>query len=312
MTPCAAPFLTPRRFASSLALLLGAACLLPGCIDPKSIGQESDTEPGSSGDTGSASETDGMTSQTSGQTSGQTSNTTEPTGGETDTGPGCPPVQPEPCTECECVDGAWSCVDLGCVDSCEGEACGVACLLCPEGEPDCDFPLEDGVCTADGLCVGTPPPKLGFCEGQLQPGFEGELAAVSGCADMNVYAHDATDERGLVVFVDQGLVADAWASGMPVHVELSATDPTVHIEGRAGFLVTQAECNDAVGPGIDIKETWLPTAGTVIVDVIPMGTEQATATVELVDVELHRVQPGPASFTIDFTFTDVNVGWLPG
>lgn len=301
MTPCFS-----YRFAPSLTLLVGLACSLGGCIDPKSIGQETDGE-GSSGDTGSSSATDGMTTQSSGQSSGPTtSNST----GETDTGPGCPPIDPAPCTECECVGDQWNCIDLGCVDSCAGEACGVACL-CPEDDPEC-APGGEGLCTADGLCVGTPPPKLGFCEGTLLPGFEGELSTISGCADVHVYAHDAADERGLVVHVDQGLVAASLASGMPVHMELPATDPTVHIEGRAGLLVTEAECNDAVGPGIDIKETWLPTAGTVIIDVTAIAEMQADATVELVDVELHREQPGPAPIVVNVTFPNVSVGWLPG
>lgn len=299
------------RLAPSLALLLTAAFVLPACVDPKSIGQETDGEDSGSGDTGSESSTTGTTSQ--GMTSGETddpSTSTDPTAGET--GPGCPPIDPAPCTECECVGNEWNCVDLGCVESCDGEACGQACLICPDDDPACDFPIEEGVCTATGVCVGTPPPKLGFCEGALQPGFEGELSEVSGCADVWVYAHDLADERGLVVSIDQGLVADAVAMGMPVHAELSATDAAVAIEGRAGFNVTEPECNDAIGPGVDIKENWLPNAGMVIVDVTPDGAGFATATVELVDVELYRMQPGPAPIVVNFTFTDVGVGWLPG
>jgi len=200
----------------------------------------------------------------------------------------------------------------GCVQSCAGEACGEACVLCPEDDPDCDFPIEEGVCTATGECVGVPPPKLGFCEGALQPGFELELDTVSGCSDLWVYARDMADERALVLSIDQGLVADAVATDMPVHAELPATDPTVSLEGRAGFAVTATECNDVIIDDPDIDENWLPNAGTVIVDVIPTGDGFANATVELVDVELQRLQPGPAPIVVDYTFTDVFVGWLPG
>lgn len=295
------------RIAPTLALLASAACLLPGCVDPKSIGQEpgsTDSDSEGSGDTGSEGATEGMTSQTSGQSSG-------PSGTDTDPGPGCPPIDPAPCSECECVGESWSCTNV-CVESCAGATCGEACSICPDDDPECEDPAAEGVCTADGHCVGTPPPKLGFCEGQLQPGFENELDAVSGCADLNVYAHDPSDQRGLAVWIDQGLVAAAVDSGEPVHAELSATDPAVDLEGRAGFNVTEAECNDAIGPGIDIKESWRPSAGTVIVDVIPTGDGFATATVELVDVELARVQPGPAPIVVNMTFSNVGVGWLPG
>lgn len=301
-----------HRLAPSLALTLTAALVLPACIDPKSIGQETESEDGGSSGTGSESATDGMTSQ--GPTTGETDgSSTDPTNATVlDTGGNCPPIDPAPCTECECIFGSWDCVDLGCVDSCADQACGTACLICSDDDPECDFPVEEGVCTATGVCVGTPPPKLGFCEGALQPGFEGELTEVAGCADLHVYAHDVADERALVVTIDQGLVADAVAMAMPVHVELPATDAAVSIEGRAGFFVTAADCNDAIVELPDIDENWLPNAGTVIIDVTPTGDGFANATVELVGVELFRQQPGPAPIVVDFTFTDVFVGWLPG
>lgn len=303
------------RSAPALTLLLAAASLLPGCVDPKTIGQETDGEDSSSSDSDSDGATEGMTSQgpTTGETdTDPTAGDTDPTAGETE-GPGCPPIDPAPCTECTCIDDTWSCLPSAeCVSDCTGEACGVACVLCPDDDPECTEPEAEGVCTATGECVGTPPPKLGFCEGALQPGFEGDLEAVGGCADLWVYAHDAADERGLVLSIDQGLVADAVAMDMPTHTELSATDAAVQLEGRAGFFVTAAECNDAIIQDPDIKESWLPTAGTVIIDLVPTGDGFATATVELVDVELYRLQPGPAPIVVDFTFTDVGVGWLPG
>lgn len=302
------------RLAPSLALLLGLAGSLAACIDPKSIGDETDDQSGSaSADSGSESEGSESTGQgqTTGQTTGATTEpTTEPTG-NVDNGIDCPPIDIPACTECICVDGEWACDDSACVAECTGQACGTACVLCPEDDPDCLMP-DEGVCTADEQCVGVPPPKLGFCEGALQPGFEGELEQASGCIDMLVFARDAADERGLVLRVDQGLVDETVATGMPVHVELSATDPTVTLEGRAGFYVTEAECNDAIGNDPDVKELWLPTAGTVIVDLQPTGGGLATATVQLVDVELHRQQPGPAPLTVNVTWTDVIVGGIPG
>jgi hypothetical protein len=305
MTPC-----TPCRFAPSLALLLGLAGSLTACIDPKSIGQETNDDGSGSAESGSDGDSSGATSQ--GQTTAQTDGpATDPTT-STETGEPCPPIDIPACVTCECIDGDWSCDESACALDCEGLACGEACLMCPAEDPDCGAPVLDGICTADGQCVGTPPPKLGFCEGTLQPGFEDELEVVSGCSDMVVFAHDAADERGLVVRVDQGIVDGAIASGEAVHVEVSATDPTVELEGRAGFSVTGAECNDVVVDEVDIKENWLPTAGTVIIDVIPLGPMNAEATVQLVDVELHRVQPGPAPLVVNMTFTDVNVGWLPG
>lgn len=303
--PCSSP-----RLASSLTLLLGLAGTLAGCIDPKSIGLETADDGSGSAESGSAeSGSEGSEGTSQGQTTGQT-NGTDPTAGESGT-PGCPPIDYGPCTECTCIDDEWQCETI-CPASCEGLACGDGCLMCPEGEPDCAMPSLDGVCTAEGVCVGTPPPKLGFCEGALQPGFEDELDAVGGCADVMIYAHDAADERGLVLHVDQGLFSEAIASGMPVHAELPATDPSVFLEGRAGFYVTTLECSDFIENEPDIKENWLPTAGTVILDVVPVDASSASATAQLVDVELRRQQPGPAPIVVNVTWTDVNVGWLPG
>lgn len=309
MTPC-----TPCRFARSFALLLGLAGSLAACIDPKSIGQETDDEGSGSAESGSDGDSSGATSQgqTTAQTTAQTDGpATDPTT-SSETGDLCPPIKVPACVTCECIDGDWSCDESACALDCEGLACGEACLMCPAEDPECGAPMLDGICTADGQCVGTPPPKLGFCEGALQPGFEGELEVVSGCADLVVFAHDAADERGLVVRVDQGIVDAAIAAGEAVHVELFATDPTVDLEGRAGFSVTAAECNDVVVDDVDIKENWRPAAGSVIIDIVPFGPMNAEATVQLVDVELQRVQPGPAPLVVNMTFTDVSVGWLPG
>lgn len=301
----------PARLTPSVALLLGLAGSLAGCVDPKSIGLET-AEDGSgsveSGSEGEGSEGTGGTSQ--GQTTAQTDGPdTDPTG---ETGEAfCPPIDIPACAICECIEGEWSCDESACASSCEGQACGAGCLLCPADDPDCENPTPDGLCTADGLCVGTPPPKLGFCEGALQPGFEDELTVGFGCIDMNVGLRDDADERAIMMSFSGGLVAQAWAAGEPLHVELSATDPTVSIEGRAGFSVTSEDCTDLFG-NPDIKETWRPSSGTVIVDITSISAELADATVELVDVELHRVQPGPAPIVVNVTIPDVSVGWTPG
>ncbi len=306
--------------APSLCLLLGASLLLPGCIDPKSLGNETDDSAGTDNplpaDTGMES-TDGPGTGGPGtggpgtETEGETDN---PLPGETGTGPDptCPPIDIADCVECECFDGEWACSNTGCTYDCEGSACGDQCMMCPEGDSECTSPEYEGICTAQGECVGVPPPKQGFCEGALQPGFEGELNVAAGCSDMAVYAHDATDERGLVLFIDDGLVADAVATGMPVHAEYGATDAEVTMEARAGLMVTHDECNDVAIEGVEIDEVWLPTGGMVIVDVVPDGFGNANATVELVAVQLDREQPGPDSLTINMTMSDVYVGWLPG
>lgn len=289
----------------SLVLAPATAAWLLGCT-PTTPGD--DTDGSGSAESGADTESTGGTSQ--GQTSGQTSGT-DPTGSETEQLP-CPPIDIPACTVCECIDGEWACDDSACF-ACEELACGDSCLRCPDEEPNCGIPALEGVCTALGECVGVPPPKLGFCEGALQPGFESELVA-SGCADVVIEAHDGADERGLVVQLSQelALAQTAIDTGNPQHVELSATDPSVTIEGRAGFFVTAAECNDVVVPEIDINENWLPVAGMVIVDVVPDGAGQALATVQLVDVELHRLQPGPGPLVVNATWSDVSVGWFPG
>ncbi len=310
-------------YRSTATALLAAALMVPGCIEPISLGPETD-DAGGSDDT----ESDGATSQGSATSGPGTATTTGPgtddgpataTDGPTDDGPAtatdgdpCPPIDIANCVECECFDGEWACSNTGCVYDCEGFECGVGCMVCPDEDPECTSPEYEGVCTALGECVGVPPPKAGFCEGALQPGFEMDLEVVSGCIDMLVFAHDVADERGVVVMIDQGLVADAVATGMPVNVELSATDPSVTLEARAGQMVTALECNDVAKPGVEIDELWLPVAGTIIVDVVPDGFDTANATVQLVDVELQREQPGPETITFSMTMSDVYVGWLPG
>jgi len=299
------------RFVS-LSLLLGLAGSLAGCIDSKSIGLETaDDGSGSaeSGSEGEGSEGTGGTSQ--GQTSAPTGGSeTDPTA---ESGEAlCPPIDIPACVTCNCIEGEWDCDDSACLYDCEGQACGASCVFCPDEQPDCDPMGNEGLCTADGMCVGTPPPKLGFCEGALQPGFEDELEIVAGCSDIMVFARDAADERGLVLHVDQGLYAQAQAMDMPVHAELDAIDAAVVLEGRAGFNVTIAECSDVIVTDPDIKETWTPQSGTVIIDIVPVDEFSANATVQLVDVELHRVQPGPTSIVVNVTWTDVMVGPVPG
>jgi len=305
----------------SFTALLGCTLALSGCIDPKSLGNETDDESSSAteGDAGSATD-DGPATATATATATDDGPATA-TDTATDDGPatatatggnGCSPIDIAECVECECIGGEWSCDSSACVYDCAGVACGDACMMCPEDDPECTTLGSEGQCTAEGECVGTPPPLLGFCEGALQPGFEGELSEASGCSDMTVYAHDAADERAVVLSIDQGLVADAVASGMPLHAELPVTDPSVTLEARAGIMVTTNECNDVILPDEQIDETWVPSAGMVIVDIVPDAMDTGTATVELVDVVLHRTQPGPASITIDLTMADVYVGWLPG
>jgi len=303
---------------TALGLLLATSVLLPGCIDPKTVGIETDdggTEDGSF----TAGETDGMTSQgpgsaTGGQTEGQTEGATDDSGSATDGT--CPPIDIAECMQCECFDGEWACSNEGCVYECEDQACGDSCMMCPEGDPVCDSPEYEGICTADGQCVGAPPPELGFCVGALEPGFELELSEAGGCADMWVYAFDAADQRAVVLSAVDQLVADAVASGMPLHAEYDANDPVVSLEARAGFNVTAEECQDTPVEGVQIDELWLPTSGTVVIDIVPGAAEPSplgTATVEFVDVVLERTQLGPAPILVpSLTVADIAVGWLPG
>lgn len=301
---------------SSLTLLVGSICLLPGCIDPKSLGQETDdsgsesSEEGTSGPTaeGSQSNTGNPGTYTDGPGTG-----TDTDGPGTDTGPGCPPIDIAECVECECIDNEWSCSNTGCIYDCTDQACGTSCMMCPEDDPECTSPDAVGSCTADGQCVGAPPPKLGFCEGELQPGFENDLDVQQGCSDLVVFAHDAADERAIFIWIDQGLAQDVIDTGVPAHVEVAATDPSVLLDARSGTNVTMNECDDVLKPGVDIHETWRPTSGTLIIDVVPGEFLYADATVELVDVVLAReTYPGPAPITVNLTLSDINVGWFPG
>ncbi|MEM9460712.1 MAG: hypothetical protein AAGF11_41465 [Myxococcota bacterium] len=290
---------------SALTLWLGAIAMVPGCIDPRSIGEEPDSAGTESGGSGGTGESGG-----SGAGGSNSDGPGELPKGET--GVDCPAILTPECMECDCqcVAGGWVCPEEP-VDDCTDQACGAPC--CTEEEPECTDASLGGLCTADGQCVGAPPPLLGFCEGELQSGFEQELSVQNGCADMVIYAHDAMDEQAIVLSINQGLVQDVIDTGVPVHVELTATDPALALEARAGFNVTMHECNDVLEPGVDIIETWGPTGGTVVIDVVPGEFELPVATVQLVDVVLARENyPGPAPITVNLAVTDITVGWLPG
>ncbi|MCH9683062.1 MAG: hypothetical protein K0V04_16625 [Deltaproteobacteria bacterium] len=301
------------------ALLLGAASLVSGCIDPKTVGLETEggTDGGTAtgGMTGSNSETDGPATDGS-QTGGQGTDGPATDGAESDgtaTGDSCPPIQTAECIECECVADSWVCNTDACNYDCQGDMCGDPCMMCPEGDPECTDPDAEGICTADGACVGVPPPKQGFCEGALQPGFEANLTQVFGCADMTVIGRSATDTEAIIIGINDMLVATTADTGMPVHAEYPAELAPVVMQAVSGISVTLNECNDVIFREVEIDETWLPTAGTIIVDVAPILDSQGIATVELVDVVFEREQPGPPAITVEsFTIADVNVGWLPG
>ncbi len=302
-------------------MVLGAAFVLPGCIEPINVGQE--TEAGSGGASETNAATDGMTSGSptgsptaSGTDAGETDGTDGTDAGETDddsTGDSCPPISIADCVQCECLNDQWACNTDACDYDCSDNACGDACMNCLPGDPECTDPDAEGICTADGQCVGSPPPKQGFCEGAIAPGFEADLDQTFGCSDMVVVAGNAIDTQAIVLSVLDTLVADAQSMGMPVHAEYAATDAALVLEARAGIMVTINECNDVVFPKVEIDELWLPTAGMVIIDVVPSGQDLGTATVELVDVLFERQQPGPAPILVPSLILEgLNVGWLPG
>lgn len=296
----------------SLGTGLWGALALCGCIDPSIVGQETgDSSSGAPVTDDEGPQTDGATSQ-GGSTQGMATESGETDGGETDSL--CPPILVADCVECECQDGDWSCTTDACNYDCTGLACGDSCMMCPDDDPMCSGIDFGGVCTADGQCVGIQPPKLGFCVGDIEPGFEVGLTNTYGCADLVVMASNGDDSEAVILSVSEGLVADAIASGMPVHVELDVSDPSIlMLEARTGAEVTSNECNDAPIPGVDINETWLATSGTVIIDVTATGGELADATVELVNVAFARTIPGPAPILVpSLLMPDVAVGWLPG
>lgn len=267
-----------------------------GCaLDPKTVGQGTDSEDGS----GDASAGSGDSSD------GSSAGVSE--GASSDDGD---------CTDANCV---W--------DPCADLACGAPCEYCPPWDTDCAAPGTLTHCSPEGTCE--PPGEIeGPCEDQgLQPGFEDGMSERGGCRDMTVWAHDPV--AGVALHLDvEGLVAMAEDAGETIVVEYAANDPALALEVTLGTDLTAWTCTDAVIVDPVITDRWVPSdeqpdgsndPGTVGIAVTP-GDEDgigAVATVTFTGVpwlpaEAPQGEPAVPVVLELLVLEGVSVGWLPG
>jgi hypothetical protein len=311
---------TPLSTAACAGLLTFS---LAACeVGSKSVGSETEGTGDGSGDDGvddgvddgiDDGVDDGQTSSPTGS-SGSDGGPGDGSGSDGSTGEACgtpPPFELAECVACDPSEGAFT--NDACVTDCTGQPCGEPCLACPDEQPTCLSAEYVGACDSVGQCAVPSGPDQ--CMHALGRGFESELSQQGGCSDLNVYASDPGDTIGLILRVDDGLVAAAVEAGMPTSTEIDITDPAVQFRVETGVFVTELECNDVLSKRPVIDETWSATAGTLTIDLLPDGNGNALADITLTDVTIERTAPAGGAAPIEiasYAFTDVLVGWLPG
>lgn len=328
------------RTLAGLAPIAAFTLLSFGCIaDPKSVGEE---ESESGGETETASSTGGE-SETASATTGQTESESE-----TDTTmEACADLDAETCdirADCGWVEvqtvmhspdtcgflnqPQGRCLtatyfgDMGCFSQCDGpESSGPGVFYREIDDQTGEYFLIEGCggIDYDGFapCQGPDANPICACAcggsggSALPPGFENDITEQGGCSDMMVHARNADDTLGLILWIDQGLVATVTDSNEPLDVEVPATDFD-RFELRLGTNVTLEACNDAIGDPIVVDVQWEPVGGTVGIHIEPTDTGPE-ATVTLTDIELQPSMGQAQAATIpNYTFDTITVGWLPG
>jgi len=160
------------------------------------------------------------------------------------------------------------------------------------------------------LCLPGDPHPACEClcsEAAFPPGLEETFVSQGGCADLVVFALDASGTTALHLRLDDGFVAQAQETQGAVETEITAWRT---LELVVGADLDQHFCNDVVSDTVTSRYT--ATAGTLHVVVEPSDDDLATATITLHDVTFAS-EAGNAVLTIEeYTFEDVVVGWFPG
>ncbi len=277
---------------------------------------------GTGGDSSSAEGTTGEpTTQGSGESGGSEEGSSAEDGnsddGSSDDGSsddggssdgGCPEVAAPAVPDCaNCVlteECNWEC-DFAACTTCPVDGCGVECVVCDDPD-DCLGGFAEGECNYDGTCIVDPDPLM--CGSMLDNGFEEDLTAQGGCADLHMYAHAPDDTVMLVMTIGD---LDVNAITEPTTFSDLGVDDFTTLEVRVGSAVSQAECNDAiVPPGPQVDDIWTAVDASVDITITP-GPGGPTADAVLSDVTLSNGGFALAQFD-SYTFSDVAVGWLPG
>lgn len=252
-------------------------------LGEKNVGSETESD-----DAGNDDGSDGDGGGTDGGTAGGTSIGSADAGGTDDSGGG--------------TGGVW--------DPCADAACGVPCSICPPDDETCAEPAVETVCDGAGMCV-----EQGgeVCAGpSLEPMFEVGLSSTYGCGDIFMYAVNDNDTV-MLSLVDSELIAMTEAAMAPQQFMLDFADGgTLSLTVDVGQNVDEYACNDAISVKPVITESWTAVSGTVVFDVdVPDEFGNATASATLTDVVI-ETSAGDQLTVGSFSFTDINVGWLPG
>lgn len=218
----------------------------------------------------------------------------------------------------ECVaDTGDVCEEI--YDPCSGKSCGETCTICAPGDDDCFETGEIKACNPFGLCVSDTgdlcPDENSVCN-RINNGENliGQLEWNGGCGDVTFYATkpDGTLELNLYV---AGLCAEAHSSGETVQRTYDLPDANVALGINAGQYVNELTCNDAILNPPVFTETLVPQSGTLAITVRPEGTPEPWANPAVADASLRDVvfmDSSGCSFTLNYSWSDISVGWLPG
>jgi hypothetical protein len=139
-----------------------------------------------------------------------------------------------------------------------------------------------------------------------------------GCSDVYVYA---TSEDGAVTlrFQVSGTLEAAYDG--TASQQWSADDAAIDLALEQGRNLDQEGCTDVVDfengePVVQVDTTWLPTSGTVSLDLTPTGDvfnecdapADAVLTLDSVVFE----SPDGDEVTVDHLEVSAGVGWCPG
>ena len=137
---------------------------------------------------------------------------------------------------------------------------------------------------------------------------------LGGCGDIRLEANNDAQTHALVIRVP-ALIDDVRDAGEPLVDSLTfPSDVTATLS--IGSLLSSTPCNDALEAGMTVDQVYEAVSGTLDIDVEVTGDAEPFNNPARVDASLHDLvlenEDGDELSVEDFSFTDVNVGWLPG
>ncbi|MDB4941278.1 MAG: hypothetical protein JWP97_812 [Labilithrix sp.] len=136
-----------------------------------------------------------------------------------------------------------------------------------------------------------------------------------GCRDFELYAHDATRARYLVIVVDakaRGLTNDGDTATVVID-PATASGTRVEIHAYARPQENLPYCSDYDNGADDVTSVAPVVAGTLSIRVSTKDSANGSYNVTVTAAGLQaRNADGTLESIPDLTFADVRVGWLPG